>query len=146
MEKIKNIFRERINGLLLIFFAVLIISGFSLSSHFAGSTEAKSSLVITLGGESKSYETATPSGISVLNLMDLLQKDSSQNFSYRSSAGFVDKINNAENQGNMSWMLYACKNGTCKLSSVGATDCKISDWDKIEWKYLDWTTMDWSTW
>lgn len=146
MEKIKNIFKERANGVFLIFFAVLIVSGLALNSHSADSTEAKSSLVITSGEESKSYKTATPSGINVIDLMDLLQKDSSQNFSYNSSSGFVDKINSAENSGNMSWMLYACKDNTCKLSSVGAVDCKVGDWDKIEWKYLDWTTMDWSTW
>lgn len=146
MEKIKNIFKERMGGVLLIFFAILIISGFSLNSHSADSTETKSSLIITSGGESKAYKTATSSGISVLDLMDLLQKDSSQNFSYHSSSGFVDKITGTENSGNMSWMLYTCKSDICKLASVGASDIKIGDWNKIEWKYLDWTTIDWTTW
>jgi hypothetical protein len=119
-------------------------SSSSVASSSANSATA--SLAITSGGNSKSYSITSPSGISVIGLMDLLQKDSSQNFFYHSSSGFVDKINGTENSGNMSWMLYSCKGGTCKLSSVGALDCKIDDWDKIEWKYLDWTMMDWITW
>lgn len=106
----------------------------------------KASLSVTSGGSSKSYGISVPSGISVIGLMDILQTDSSQNFSYHSSSGFVDKINGTESQGDMSWMLYACKGGTCKLSDVGAADCKIDGWDKVEWRYLDWTTVDWATW
>jgi hypothetical protein len=106
----------------------------------------KSELVVTLNGKSNSYEIPASSGISVIDLMDLLEKDSSQNFSYVSSSGFVDKINGVGSLGNMSWMLYACNVSTCKLSSVGASDCKMDDWDKIEWRYVDWTAIDWNTW
>lgn len=108
--------------------------------------EDKAELVVSDSGSSKSYKIAVPNGLSVVGLMDMLQSDSSQNFSYHSSSGFIDKITGTENYGNMSWMLYVCKGDTCKLSNVGASDCKVDGWDKIEWKYLDWTTMDWSTW
>jgi hypothetical protein len=105
----------------------------------------ESILIVDTGSNSKSYEVASRSG-SVLEMMDLLQSDKNKNFSYHASSGFVDKINGLENQGDMSWMLYACKSGTCKLSSVGASDCKIGDWEKIEWRYVDWTKITWETW
>lgn len=113
------------------------------------SEEKKSRLSVVSGSTSKSYEIAVPSGISALDLMGLLQKDSSQNFSYHSSFGFVDEINGTGNQGNMSWMLYACKDNVCKLSNTGASDCKIDNLSKVEWRYLDWTIMtdtDWAGW
>jgi len=118
----------------------------SIISDNAEISENKASLIVTSSENSKTYEIAVSPDASVLDLMDLLQKDNSQNFSYRGSSGFVDKINSTENKGNMSWMLYVCKEGSCKLSSVGASDCKIENWSKIEWKYLDWTTIDWTTW
>lgn len=116
------------------------------SSDSIETSQSKTGLVVKSGENSKTYETYASSGVSVLGLMDLLQKDNSQDFSYRSSSGFVDKINGIENKGNMSWMLYICKGSVCKLSSVGASDCNVDDWDKIEWRYLDWTTIDWTTW
>lgn len=109
-------------------------------------TDNKYSLVITSDGNSEKFAATVPSDINVIELMDLLQKDEKQDFSYHSSSGFVDKINGTENFGNYSWMLYACKDGACKLSSVGASDCKIGNWNNIEWRYLDWTTTDWTTW
>lgn len=118
----------------------------SASSDVKESPQNKVSLVVKSDENSKKYEIAASPGISVMSLMDLLQKDSSQNFSYHSSSGFVDKINGTENEGNMSWMLYVCKGNVCKLSGIGASDCKVDDWDKVEWKYLDWTTVDWTTW
>jgi hypothetical protein len=124
-------------------------SSTSANGSNTASTDSKNDtkkIIITSGGDSKSYEIAVSSGASVFDMMDLLQKDSDKNFSYHSSSGFVDKINETGNQGNMSWMLYTCKSDICKLSSVGASECKIGDWDKIEWKYLDWTTVDWTTW
>lgn len=179
MNKLKTFLQERLNGLLLLFLATIIIVGISVSSnevelkneltHFSNENKAltqkekvlkegnnisgetdldknKVSLVTILGDDSKLYEVAVTSGISVIDLMDLLQKDGSQNFYYHISSGFVDKINEIGNQGNMSWMLYVCKNDVCKLSSVGVSDCKIDGWDRIEWRYLDWTVIDWATW
>jgi len=107
--------------------------------------ETKFSLTIT-SDSSKKYEISASKDNSVLDLMDLLQKDSSHNFSYHSSSGFVDKINDIGSSGNMSWMLYVCKGDICKLANVGASDVKIGDWDKIEWKYVDWTALTWETW
>lgn len=106
----------------------------------------KAKLLLITDGDDKSYEISVSSGISVIDAMDLLQKDISQNFSYHNSSGFIDKIIGISNESNMSWMLYLCKGGICKLSSTGASECKIDGWDRIEWRYVDWTKMDWITW
>lgn len=106
----------------------------------------KFNFVVTSDESSKSYEIFVSSEISVMEMMDLVQNNSSYGFSYHISYGFVDKINGIENIGNMSWMLYTCKNEICKLSSVGASDCKIKNWDKIEWRYLNWMTVNWESW
>lgn len=100
-------------------------------------------LVITSGGDSKSYDISAPSGINVLDLMKLA------NVSYdTSSGGLVDNVDKmGANSGDMSWMLYACKNDTCKLSNVGASDFKIDGFSKIEWKYVDWNKIEnWDAW
>lgn len=112
----------------------------------ASDQSQKWTLVVDKGSSGDTF-TSSASVSNVIDLMDALVADKSDNFSYhQQSSGFVDEINGLKNEGDMSWMLYTCKGSTCKLSSVGASDCKVGDWDKVEWKYLDWTTMDWTTW
>lgn len=106
----------------------------------------KWTLVVDSGSGTTKYTIFAPAG-SVLDLMSALAADKSQNFSYHAqSSGFIDEINGLKNSGDMSWMLYTCKGDTCKLSSVGAADCQVKDWDKIEWEYVDWTKITWDTW
>lgn len=123
------------------------ISGSSSPNQSGVSVQSEEwTLAVDTGNGSATYKISAAPG-SVLDLMNALADDKSENFSYHAqSSGFVDEINGLKNQGDMSWMLYACKGSTCKLSSVGADDCQVKDWDKIEWKYLDWTTLDWTTW
>lgn len=122
----------------------------------SASTESTvtTSLVIKAGGNSKSYSVASSPNASVIDLMGLAGV--TYNRTGTICAGCMNNINGmGENSGTMSWMLYICKSGACKLAPVGDSDCKINDckyvkdWDKAEWRYmfLDWSDPTfWDSW
>jgi hypothetical protein len=100
-------------------------------------------LAISASGKSESHEISVQPGTSVIGLMNI-GKIPYDTF----SSGLLDNIDGkGKMSGNMSWMLYVCKGGECKLSSVGASECKLDNWDKVEWRFLDWTEItSWDSW
>lgn len=119
------------------------VSNNTISS--TASENIKTTLVIKLNGDSKSYEIESAKGISVLELM----KQGGVSYDILKD-GRIDNIGGEKKEsGTMSWMLYACKNGTCKMTPVGPAEFKIDGYDKFEWRYLDWMAMGmdgWNTW
>lgn len=119
------------------------ISNNTISS--TASENIKTTLVIKLNGDSKSYEIESAKDVSVLELM----KQGGVSYDILND-GRIDNIGGEKKEsGTMSWMLYACKNGTCKMTPVGPAEFKIDGYDKFEWRYLDWMAMgmdDWNTW
>ncbi|HED06515.1 MAG TPA: DUF4430 domain-containing protein [Ignavibacteria bacterium] len=81
------------------------------------------------------YSEKVNSGISVLNLMELIGKKYNLSFKYSESGSgmFVDEINGVKNNSsdNTHWLLYV--NG--KIIKAGISDYKLSDNDIIEWRY-----------
>lgn len=96
-------------------------------------------LVVTAEGKSDARQVPANPGMNVLDLMK------ASGISYaEDSNGMIDQVGGGEkNAGNMSWMLYVCKDNKCGLSGVGASDCLVESYDRIEWRYLDWTKLDW---
>lgn len=102
-------------------------------------------LVVTISGDSKTYNLVSQLGVNVIDLMNLAK------ISYDTLPdGRMDNIDGKGKEvGNMSWMLYLCKGSSCELAPVGAADCKIdadkicgqADKDGLEWRFIDWTTL-----
>lgn len=110
-------------------------------SDYAGKRQAdkenKINVIVKIISKNNSgeYSDKVNSGISVLNLMELIGKKYNLSFKYSESKSgmFMEEINGVKNNSsdNTHWMLYV--NG--KIIKAGISDYKLSDNNIIEWRY-----------
>lgn len=96
-------------------------------------TEQKNNIKITVSVGQNSYVVSAPAGSTVYEAIEILASTTSA-FSFKdkyySGLGyFIEEINGVKNENGKYWTLYV--NG--KYSTVGASQYKVLEGDRIEW-------------
>ncbi len=96
----------------------------------------QSSITATLEVNDKKYEGRISQNENIYNLMEEIQNNKKNNFSFQSKeypgmGQFIESINGVKNNRDQNWIYYV--NG--KKAEIGVSNYKVNNGDIISWKY-----------